>query len=75
MSMLKIRISSYADDGIAFLKILKELERINAIKIIEQSQPYLNRGNSLIQRTYLDVEINPNIFVLEAIDDAKDTSL
>lgn len=73
--MLKIRISSYADDGIAFLKILKELERINAIKIIEQSQPYLNRGNSLIQRTYLDVEINPNIFVLEAIDDAKDTSL
>lgn len=75
MSMLKIRISSYADDGIAFLKILKELERINAIKIIEQSQPYLNRGNSLIQRTYLDVEVNPNIFVLEAIDDAKDTSL
>lgn len=69
--MLKIRISSYAEDGSAFLRILKELARINAIKIIEQSKSYPNRGNSLVQRSYLDIEVNPQIFTLEAIEDAK----
>lgn len=59
--MLKLRISSYCNDIDHFMLILKELQRINAIKIIQQSKPYENRGNSLIKRHYIDLEINPEI--------------
>ena len=59
--MIKLRIMSYKQDNYLFCVILKELERINAIKIIEQSTPYKNRGNSIAERIYFDIEINPDI--------------
>ena len=76
--MLKLRISSYCDDIDLFMLILNELQHINAIKIIQQSKPYENRGNSLIKRHYIDLEINPNIInskLLEFKNDKKNTYL
>ena len=52
---------SHKQDNDLFCLILKELERIDAIKIIEQSVPYKNRGNSIAERIYFDIEINPYI--------------
>ena len=59
--MIKLRIMSHKQDNDLFCIILKELERIDAIKIIEQSRPYANRGNSIAERIYFDIEINPDI--------------
>ena len=52
---------SHKQDNELFCFILKELERIDAIKIIEQSTPYKNRGNSIAECIYFDIEINPYI--------------
>lgn len=59
--MIKLRIMSHKQDNDLFCLILKELESIDAIKIIEQSVPYKNRGNSIAERIYFDIEINPYI--------------
>ena len=61
MRMIKLRTMGYKQDNDLFCLILKELERINAIKIIEQSIPYQNRGNSIAERIYFDIELNPDI--------------
>ena len=59
--MIKLRAMSYRQDNERLAMILRELQRINAIKIIEQSKPYSNKGNSIQERVYYDIEINPNI--------------
>ena len=70
---MKIRLISWHEDNENFVSILKKLEEINLVKIVEVSKSYPNRGNSVCERKYIELSINPEfnakkIDVLEAND-------
>lgn len=56
---MKIRLNSFRDENEAFIKIFKALEKVNVLKIVSESKPYFNRGNTICERVYLDIAINP----------------
>lgn len=54
---IKMRLSGTQEDLNGWLYLLKKLEQRRLIRILEQSQPYPNRGSSLLYRVYIDVEL------------------
>ena len=56
---MKIRLNSFRDENETFIKMLKAIEKTGVIKIISESKPYVNRGNTICERVYLDIAINP----------------
>jgi len=51
--LVKIRVQGEKEE---VEKFIEEIKKCN-VEIIEQSQPYANRGSSVYSRTYLDVKI------------------
>lgn len=56
---MKIRLNSYKSDNEKFLAILKKLQEINLIQLVNVSKSYPNRGQTIYERMYIDLEINP----------------
>lgn len=52
--MIKVRLEGTPEE---VKELITELEKSN-IKILSESKPYNNRGNSSYKRIYLDVDIN-----------------
>ena len=67
---MKIRLNSFKSDNDNFLEILKKLQEINLIQLVNVSKPYSNRGQTICERVYIDMEINQN-FNNKKCDDLK----
>lgn len=57
---MKLRLNSFKSDNENFLEILKRLQEINLIQLVNVSKSYQNRGQTICERVYIDLEINPN---------------
>ena len=55
--MLKVRIEGKLDEIDSFIEKLK---KIDDIEVLQESDPYKNRGKSVLYRRYIDAEIKDN---------------
>ena len=55
---IKMRLSGTESDLKAYLYLLRAMDRKGLIEILEESEPYKNRGDSKIYRVYLEVNLN-----------------
>lgn len=55
---IKMRLSGTQDDLKAYLYLLHAMNKKGLIEILEESQPYRNRGESKLYRVYLEVNLN-----------------
>ena len=55
---VKMRLSGKESDLKAYLYLLRAMDRKGLIEILEESEPYKNRGDSKIYRVYLEVNLN-----------------
>lgn len=55
---IKMRLSGTESDLKAYLYLLRAMDRKGLIEILEESEPYKNRGSSKIYRVYLEVNLN-----------------
>lgn len=55
---IKMRLSGTESDLKAYLYLLHAMDKKGLIEILEESQPYKNRGESKIHRVYLEVNLN-----------------
>lgn len=55
---IKMRLSGTEADLKAYLYLLHAMDKKGLIEILEESQPYKNRGESKIHRVYLEVNLN-----------------
>jgi len=55
---VKMRLSGTESDLKAYLYLLRAMDRKGLIEILEESEPYKNRGDSKIYRVYLEVNLN-----------------
>lgn len=55
--MIKLRVQGKSEE---VSKFTEELKKGN-FKILQESLPYANRGNSVYVRTYIDVEIQEKV--------------
>jgi hypothetical protein len=53
-----MRLSGTESDLKAYLYLLRAMDRKGLIEILEESEPYKNRGDSKIYRVYLEVNLN-----------------
>jgi hypothetical protein len=53
-----MRLSGTESDLKAYLYLLRAMDRKGLIEILEESEPYQNRGKSKIYRVYLEVNLN-----------------
>ncbi len=55
---IKMRLSGTDTDLKAYLYLLRAMDKKGLIEILEESQPYKNRGESKMYRVYLEVNLN-----------------
>jgi hypothetical protein len=55
---IKMRLSGTESDLKAYLYLLRAMDRKGLIEILEESQPYPNRGDSKFFRAYLEIDLN-----------------
>ncbi len=55
---IKMRLQGTEDDLKAYLYLLHAMDRKGLIEILEESQPYKNRGESKFLRCYLEINLN-----------------
>jgi hypothetical protein len=55
---IKMRLSGTEADLKAYLYLLRAMDTKGLIEILEESQPYKNRGESKMYRVYLEVNLN-----------------
>ena len=53
-----MRLSGTEADLKAYLYLLRAMDKKGLIEILEESEPYRNRGESKIHRVYLEVNLN-----------------
>lgn len=53
-----MRLSGTESDLKAYLYLLRAMDRKGLIEILEESEPYKNRGDSKIYWVYLEVNLN-----------------
>jgi hypothetical protein len=53
-----MRLSGTEADLKAYLYLLRAMDTKGLIEILEESQPYKNRGESKMYRVYLEVNLN-----------------
>ena len=58
---IKMRLSGTESDLKAYLYLLRAMDRKGLIEILEESEPYKNRGSSKIYRVYLEVNLNMDV--------------
>jgi hypothetical protein len=56
--LIKMRLSGTEADLRAYLYLLHAMDKKRLIEILEESQPYKNRGESKIHRVYLELNLN-----------------
>jgi hypothetical protein len=55
---IKMRLSGTEADLKAYLYLLRAMDKKGLIEILEESEPYKNRGESKMFRVYLEVNLN-----------------
>ncbi len=55
---IKMRLCGTEADLKAYLYLLRAMDTKGLIEILEESQPYKNRGESKMYRVYLEVNLN-----------------
>jgi hypothetical protein len=55
---IKMRLSGTESDLKAYLYLLRAMDRKGLIEILEESQPYPNRGESKLYRLYLEIDLS-----------------
>ncbi len=55
---VKMRLSGTEADLKAYLYLLHAMDKKGLIEILEESQPYKNRGESKFHRVYLEINLN-----------------
>ncbi len=55
---IKMRLSGTEADLKAYLYLLHAMDKKGLIEILEESDPYKNRGESKMYRVYLEVNLN-----------------
>lgn len=54
---MKIRLHGVSEEISKFTKLFKALEESGVIEILQQSEPYADRGTSKYCRVYMDVNL------------------
>lgn len=57
MRRVKMRLSGTVEDLQSFLYLFRSASRAGLLRILEESKPYKNRGESELYRVYLEVEL------------------
>lgn len=56
--MIKVRLGGTPEEVENFKNFLRYCENCGVLRILEISKPYANRGESLCERVYTEIEIN-----------------